>query len=120
MSSWVRWVLAGAVAVVVAAVAVDQAGLLDPPPAPIVVTPELVAAGRKVYRERCHSCHTDIPLHKRIAGWDPMHAYDVVGKLQTIGKEGKRPMPPFPGTKEDRRAVAAWLSELGAGRVPQY
>ncbi len=119
MSSWVRWVLA-AVAVLAAAVAVDRTGVLDPPPEPIVVTPALVSVGHKVYRERCHGCHSDIPLARRVAGWDPMHAYDVIGKLQTLGKPGRTPMPRFPGTQDERRALAGWLSELGAGRVPQY
>jgi len=96
-------------------------GILEPPPAPIAVTPELVAAGRLVYRNRCHTCHTDIPLAKRVKGWEPMHAYEVIGRLPTIGVSGtNKPMPPFPGTDEDRRALAAWISELGAGRVPQY
>jgi len=120
MSPKVRWLLVAVALLALAAVAVDRSGLLAPPPAPIVVTPELVASGRKVYRDRCHSCHTDIPLGKRVAGWDPMHAYEVVGKLQTIGKEGKRPMQAFPGSDDERRALAAWISELGAARVPQY
>jgi mono/diheme cytochrome c family protein len=120
MSPTVRWLLLGIALLAAAAGGVAGSGILKPPPAPIAVTPDLVAAGRIVYRGRCHTCHTDIPLAKRVKGWEPMHAYEVIGRLQTIGVSGKKPMPPFPGTDEDRRALAAWISELGAGRVPQY
>ena len=120
MSPRIRWLLIAITALALGTAWLDQSGLLDPPPAPIVVTPELVASGRRVYRDRCHTCHNDIPLRKRVDGWEPMHAYEVIGRLPTIGKPEKKPMPPFPGTDDDRRALAAWLSELGAGRVPQY
>jgi mono/diheme cytochrome c family protein len=121
MSPKVRWLLLGIAALALAAAWIDRSGLLRPPPAPIVVTPELVAAGRKVYRNRCHTCHTDIPLGRRVKDWAPMHAYEVIGRLQGIGVSPERkPMPPFPGTDDERRALAAWISELGAGRVPQY
>lgn len=120
MNPTVRWHVLAVAAAAVGAVALDRSGVLDSAPEPITVTPELVARGRQVYRDRCHSCHTDIPLSKRVAGWDTFHAYEVIGRLQTVGKEGKRPMAPFPGTTDERRALAAWLSELGAGRVPQY
>ena len=121
MSPKVRWLLLAIAALALAWAWLDRSGLLKPPPAPIVVTSELVAAGRRVYRDRCHSCHTDIPLGKRVKAWAPGHAYDVIGRLPEIGVSPERkPMPPFPGSDDERRALAAWISELGAGRVPQY
>jgi mono/diheme cytochrome c family protein len=120
MSPKVRWLLLGLAALSLTAAAVNESGMLMRPPSPIVVTPDLVAAGRKVYLARCHTCHSDVPLAKRVKDWEPMHAYDVIGRLPEVLKGGKKPMPAFPGTDEDRRALAAWVSELGAGRVPQY
>ncbi|BDG04075.1 hypothetical protein AMOR_30710 [Anaeromyxobacter oryzae] len=84
---------------------------LDPPP---VVTPALVARGREVLARRCWGCHREVPLAPRVRGWDVRRAYDAIGRLPEL----YRAMPPFPGTDEERRALAAYLAELGeAGAV---
>jgi mono/diheme cytochrome c family protein len=115
MSATVRWVLLAVAALAATVALADRLGLLRLEPAPIVVTPELVAAGRKVYRDRCHGCHGEIPLAKRVRDWPARKAYEVIGRLPEV----TRSMPPFPGTDEERRALAAWIAELGAGRISQ-
>ena len=116
MSKAVRWSLLAVALASLAAYSVIGSGILEPPPAPVVVTPEAVARGRLVYRNRCHGCHNDIPLSKRVAGWSADHAYDVIGSLP----KRYRAMPHFAGDDAERRALAAWVSALGAGQVPQY
>jgi mono/diheme cytochrome c family protein len=116
MSPRVRWLLAGVAAIGVTAAALAQSGILRSPPAPIVVTPELVTEGHRVYLRRCHTCHNDVPLAKRVKDWKAEHAYDVLGRLPKV----YRAMPPFPGTDDERRALAAWIQALGSGQTPQY
>ncbi len=93
-----------------------DAGLFDPPPPPLVSTPEAVEAGRAVFLYRCVSCHRDVPLPKRVAGWPPAKAWEVIGRLSTVPKDN---MPAFPGTEEDRRVLAVFLAALGAGKTTQ-
>jgi mono/diheme cytochrome c family protein len=116
MSPLVRWALAGIAVLALAIGGVVASGVLEPAPGPVVVTPETIARGRQVYRYRCHTCHTDIPLSKRVAGWTADHAYQVIGRLPQTYKA----MPAFAGDDEERRALAAWVHALGAGQVPQY
>jgi mono/diheme cytochrome c family protein len=93
-----------------------DAGLFDPPPPPLVDTPAAVEAGKAVFLYRCVSCHRDVPLAKRVAGWSPEKAYETIGRLPTVPKAN---MPPFPGTEEDRRVLAVFIAALGAGRAAQ-
>lgn len=93
-----------------------DAGLFDPPPLPLVDSPEAVAAGRAVFAFRCSPCHRDVPLRERVAGWPLQRAYETIGHLPEVPRAN---MPPFPGTEEDRRALAAFLAALGAGRATQ-
>jgi mono/diheme cytochrome c family protein len=93
-----------------------EAGWFDPPPPPLVDSPEAVVAGRAVFAYRCTSCHRDVPLQKRVAGWSPEKAYETIGRLPKVAKAN---MHAFPGTEEDRRALALFLSALGAGRATQ-
>jgi mono/diheme cytochrome c family protein len=116
MSRTVRLLLLALALASLAAYAVIRSGILEPPPAPVVVTPEAIARGRLVYRNRCHGCHNDIPLEKRVAGWSADQAYAVIGDLP----KRKRAMPAFAGDDAERRALAAWVHALGAGQVPQY
>ena len=110
---WV--VLAFAVAVVAAGLA-WEAGLFAPSPPPLVESAEAVATGRAVFAFRCTPCHRDVPLERRVAGWSVERAYEVIGRLPTIPRAN---MPPFQGTEEDRRALAAFLAALGGGRARQ-
>jgi mono/diheme cytochrome c family protein len=116
MSPRVRWALAAVAALALAVAGLAASGVLDPSPAPVVVTPEAVARGREVYRYRCHTCHNDIPLAKRVAGWSAQKAYEVVGDLP----KRYRSMPAFAGDDDERRAVAAFLQAVGEGSTSQY
>jgi mono/diheme cytochrome c family protein len=73
----------------------------------------LVAAGRRVMEFRCFTCHRDVPLKKRVAGWTAGFAYEAIGRLPRLNPG----MPAFAGDEKDRRALAAWLAALGAGQV---
>jgi mono/diheme cytochrome c family protein len=112
------WVApAFAVAVVIAAAGLAWVtGLFAQPPPPLVESAEGVAAGRDVFAFRCTPCHRDVPLERRVAGWSVERAYEVIGRLPTVPRAN---MPPFQGTEEDRRALAAFLSALGGGRASQ-
>ena len=79
-------------------------------------TPEAVTAGQAVYAYRCHGCHRDVPLAKRVVGWSADRAYDFIGVQQDFPRAL---MPPFPGSDEERRALAIWIQALGAGKVEQ-
>jgi len=116
MSRAMRWSLLAVALASLAAYPVIRSGVLEPPPAGVVVTPEAIARGRLVYRYRCHGCHNDIPLSKRVAGWSADQAYAFIGDLP----KRTRAMPSFAGDDAERRALAAWVHALGAGQVPQY
>jgi mono/diheme cytochrome c family protein len=106
-------VLLVAVAVVPLLVAVAwDAGLFASRHPTIPQTPEAIAHGRRVFAQMCVRCHTDVPLERRLAGWTADRAYEAIGRLPQIAAN----MPPFPGTEEERRALAAYLATLGAGR----
>jgi mono/diheme cytochrome c family protein len=104
-----------AAAILVLAAAVTLAGAVlcrrDAPPAPLVVTPDEVARGERVFRRWCLHCHADIPLPARVRGWSPERAYTAIGRLPEITQA----MPPFRGTDEERRALAVYVASLGAG-----
>jgi mono/diheme cytochrome c family protein len=77
-------------------------------------TPAALERGRAVVRGRCLHCHATIPLAPRVAGWSAERAYDALGRLPEL-----RPaMPAFSGDDQERRAVAVYLSALGAGAAP--
>ena len=80
---------------------------------PAVETPELVASGERLFADKCLHCHRDVPLTRRVAGWSPQRAYDTLARLPQVTPA----MPPFHGTDEDRRAVAAFLAAVGRGRA---
>lgn len=91
-----------------------DAGLLAPPRPPLVESPALLAAGQGVYAYRCASCHRDVALAPKVAGLSADQAYEKIGRLQ---EHPRANMPPFPGTEEDRRALAIFMAALGAGRA---
>lgn len=93
-----------------------DARIFDPPPPPLVGSPEAVLAGRAVFAYRCSTCHRDVPLPRRVAGWSPERAYETIGRLHEVPRAN---MPAFPGTEEDRRDLAIFLAALGAGRATQ-
>jgi mono/diheme cytochrome c family protein len=101
-------------AVATAAIAVGLAGDLpirrwlglEPP---LAESSELAARGRRVLSDKCLHCHALIPLPSRVRGWDVHRAYDAIGRLPELN----RAMPAFYGTDDERRALAAYLVELG-------
>ncbi len=101
--------LAAAVLLVAAAWAWD-AGLLRPAPPPLRPSPEALALGQRVLAARCLHCHSEIPLAPRVAGWSPARASEALGRLPQLYPA----MPPFHGTDDERRALAVYLSVLGA------
>ncbi len=104
--------VAAAVLVVAGGVAWDR-GLLRLPPR-LEASAEAIARGRAFVRGHCLHCHEMIALPQRVAGWSPRHAYDTIGRLPEVNAA----MPRFPGTEDDRQAVAVYLSALGAGAAP--
>lgn len=111
------WIAALALAALVLAAGLAwDAGLLAPLRQPLVESPEAVAAGQAVFAYRCAPCHRDVPLAGRVAGWSAERAYQTIGRLPEVPRAN---MPPFPGTEEERRALAVFLSALGAGRARQ-
>jgi mono/diheme cytochrome c family protein len=103
---------AGLAGLVLAAYGWD-AGLFRPAPR-LERTPAAVTRGRAVLRNRCLHCHAAIPLGPRVAGWTAERAYQAVGRLPSLYPS----MPPFPGTDEERAALAVYLAALGAGEAP--
>jgi len=85
-------------------------GLFDPPPPPLVPSPQALARGRAVFTARCRHCHDDIPLERRVLGWSATRAYDAIGRLPELSPV----MPAFHGTVEERRDLALFLAALGA------
>lgn len=109
------WIAAFALAALILAVGFGwDAELFSPPPAPLVESPEAVAAGKEVFARRCVGCHRDVPLQRRVAGWSAERAYQTIGQLPSVPRAH---MPPFPGDDEERRALAVFLAALGAGTV---
>ena len=76
-------------------------------------SPEAIDRGRAFVQGRCLQCHATIALAPRVAGWSVRRAYETVGRLPEVNPA----MPRFPGSEDDRRAVAAYLAALGAGRA---
>ena len=105
-------VVALAVVPLLVSVAWD-AGLLASRHPDLPETPEAIARGRRVFAQMCLRCHQDVPLERRVAGWSADRAYQTIGRLPQIAAN----MPPFQGTEEERRALAAYLAALGAGRA---
>jgi mono/diheme cytochrome c family protein len=68
-----------------------------------------VAAGEEIFRVTCRGCHTldgYNGLREPLAGLDEDYLYELAGRLEIL----RGAMPPFPGTDEERRAVAKYLS----------
>jgi hypothetical protein len=105
-------VLAAALVLVAAGVAWD-AGILRLP-LRLEPAPEAIARGRTFVRGHCLHCHEMIELPQRVAGWSPRRAYETLGRLPEVNAA----MPRFPGSEDERRAVAVYLSALGAGAAP--
>src|SRR3990170_3778587 len=76
------------------------------------VTPEnRVEAGEEYFRLQCGACHAVDGyngIRPLVEGWSQGYTFDQLQHLDTL----KEIMPPFLGTNEERRAVAAYLASL--------
>jgi cytochrome bd-type quinol oxidase subunit 1 len=83
-----------------------------------VTDDNMLAAGKEYFRLQCGSCHAVDGyngIRPLIEGWSQEYTYDQLQHLDTL----KEIMPPFLGTDEERRAVAAYLASLnGAKETP--
>ena len=113
MRPWTFFAALGLAALVLGVGLGWDSGLFAPPPPPLVESPEAVEVGRSVFTRRCVGCHRDVPLARRVAGWSAQRAYRTIGDLPGVPRAN---MPAFPGTEEERRALALFISALGAGR----
>jgi mono/diheme cytochrome c family protein len=79
------------------------------------ITPEnKIAAGEALYQMQCRYCHTINGVNAikaRIKGWDEKTIYHRLGTLNSAATPF---MPPFTGTDEERKALAAFLATLNA------
>jgi len=66
-------------------------------------------SGLQVFEQNCGSCHMDSPddpLFLRTAGRSEREIFDAIAKLEVLNPA----MPPFAGSEEERKALAAWLA----------
>jgi len=65
--------------------------------------------GRQVFEQDCGSCHMDSPddpIFLRTAHDGEQAIFEKIGRLHTLNPA----MPPFTGTEEERKALAAWIA----------
>lgn len=74
--------------------------------------PGRAAAGKALFKATCDHCHREMPLGRRVAGWNEPLAHAVVGRLHRINPA----MPRLSLADDERRALAAYLVSLGAAR----
>jgi cytochrome bd-type quinol oxidase subunit 1/mono/diheme cytochrome c family protein len=75
------------------------------------------AAGPHAFEEHCGACHgpeSEWPIAPRLRGRGAAELYDLIGRLPQVRGE----MPPFAGSDEERRALAAYLGGLAAAGGP--
>jgi mono/diheme cytochrome c family protein len=76
-----------------------------------VTAENMVEAGEEYFRLQCASCHAVDGyngIRPLVNGWSEEYTFDQLEHLDTL----KEIMPPFLGTDEERRAVAAYLASL--------
>ena len=110
MSPRARWTL---LALGAAGATLAAAALVPRGQAPLAETPEALARGERVFRDKCLHCHADVPIARRLAGWSPERAYDAIGRLPDLFPA----MSEFNGTDEERRALAVYLAAMGGDRL---
>jgi hypothetical protein len=69
-------------------------------------------AGKYLYQMQCRYCHTVNGVNAikaRVVGMDEQAIYHRIGSLNSPATPF---MPPFTGTDDERRALAAWLATL--------
>jgi mono/diheme cytochrome c family protein len=74
--------------------------------------PARAAAGKALFAATCDHCHREIPLARRVAGWNEPLAYAVVGRLHRMNAA----MPRFDLGEEGKRALAAWVVTMGSAQ----
>jgi cytochrome c553 len=79
-----------------------------------VTDANMILAGKDVFQLQCQSCHTVDgynAIRPMVRGWPESYIDHQLENLQTL----KGFMPPFLGTRKERRALAHWLSTLNGG-----
>jgi mono/diheme cytochrome c family protein len=79
-----------------------------------------VEAGYEVFKAQCLSCHT---LTGRYAFPERVANFSYMGMLSQLHGQSKvlRYMPPFVGTKQEKQALAAWVTkELNEGEIVDH
>ena len=82
----------------------SEAGAAVGPP-----DPDRVKEGKRLFGDACRSCHREIRLERRVAGWNEPLAYAVVGRLHRMNAA----MPRFDLSEAERGALAAYVVSLG-------
>lgn len=76
-----------------------------------------VAHGKQIFRAACQNCHARTGyngMRSRVQHWDEDYAAAMITRLEFT----RRRMPPWVGTDEEARAVAAYLMTLEPAEVP--
>ncbi|HVO09599.1 MAG TPA: c-type cytochrome [Vicinamibacteria bacterium] len=84
----------------------DSAAGLDSPAPP--------GGGLAAFEAHCSACHgagAPWPIQPRLRGRSAAELYELIGRLPELREE----MPPFSGSENERRALAAYLGRLSAG-----
>ena len=90
-----------------------------PPEYRVITAQNKLVAGRYLYQLQCRYCHTvngvnSIKSRIRAVGVDEATIFQRLGSLNSPVTPF---MPPFTGTEEERRALAAYLAYLVQDRV---
>jgi hypothetical protein len=78
----------------------------------VVTEDNKLEAGKYLYQMQCRYCHTINGVNaikERIKGWNEEAIYHRIGSLDSPATPF---MPPFAGTDDERRALAAYLASL--------
>ncbi|MFB3903226.1 MAG: c-type cytochrome [Acidobacteriota bacterium] len=70
--------------------------------------PQPDTSGSGVFEKNCSDCHVespDDPLFSRLGRRNEAEIYDLIGRLNNVNPK----MPPFAGTDQERKVLAAWL-----------
>jgi mono/diheme cytochrome c family protein len=84
-------------------------------------TRDAIERGREVFRLTCSGCHTTdgyLAIRPLVRGMSVTAAHGLIGRLSPApGQPGMswrgRRMPPFPGSNDERHALAIYLSSIG-------
>jgi len=67
-------------------------------------------SGQTIFESNCSSCHAESPddaLFARTQQLDEAALFEILGQLDSLNPD----MPPFSGSKEERKVLAKWIAE---------